>query len=770
MKKHLLLVFLIMLAVTLFACDPQSDPDPEPEGTTYSVTFLTSGGSSVEEQTVDENTAAVEPEAPTKNGESFRYWYIDDNNLPYDFSTPVTEDLVLKSVWSSDVSLGTSEAFDFTNLTTEFDVEDGTIDLYFESSGHVPYVKVTDFFDLLTGFIDPEVDITFTEDATGLTIFYQYYDEDEDETYDLECRFDVETNLITTNDPGFYWAYIYSVETNYGRNIEYLYDHESNEDIGGDEDVIYNLNLYDLDLTYYDDGVVAPYYLVNQLFAGSSYYNVYYNGEDLSGVYGTVSPGTMDYMSIRRSSLNSTTPTDDILQHSYDMFAFDLDYFYGLKDIADIDSYYTVLSAYQSELFSDDYEVVSQAIANILLLELDDPHTSYGFSGYYASTLYNPPTNMLSYYGERFNEYYMDGYVAVDDAIAAKWNVTDTSSWAYASSKRPDWWLIDETSAVISFDSFLTSDIEETETWSDEAYESVFEQVNILPAQDGGSRYFVYNQSDQDDDITETLIWGLDSTFVDDYSTALESDGWTEVIQSTLFDYHRNGYYTKTINDVDYMVTLNYKSSLDSAYIGLTSTLPETYEDDWLVQGDIEALIDADSAVYLESVLLDIIDSEPNVVNVGLDLTFNGGGNVGALYRIVGLITDQPFATSGYERDLDYYSTFYITTNYESYTQFDWFLLTSKVTYSAANELATIFAQNDLGMIIGRTTGGGAASITPILLPDGTFFTMSSNSLNALRLPDGTYEINEFGVDPDYEIDVEDLFDNDTLASILNGD
>src|SRR5690606_13927922 len=128
----------------------------------------------------------------------------------------------------------------------------------FPEGSVVPYVKVVDFFDLLAGFIDTEIEITFTEDEDSLEIFYQYYDEDEDHLYDLYNHYDLNTNLISTNEPGFYWAYIYSTETNCGRNIEYLYVYEANEYIEG-SNIVFNLNDYNLDLVYHDDGILAPY-------------------------------------------------------------------------------------------------------------------------------------------------------------------------------------------------------------------------------------------------------------------------------------------------------------------------------------------------------------------------------------------------------------------------------------------------------------------------------------------------------------------------------
>ena len=100
-----------------------------------------------------------------------------------------------------------------------------------------------------------------------------------------------------------------------------------------------------------------------------------------------------------------------------------------------------------------------------------------------------------------------------------------------------------------------------------------------------------------------------------------------------------------------------------------------------------------------------------------------------------------------------------------------WGLLVSKVSFSAANSMTTIFSENNLGTIIGIHTGGGTASITPVLLPSGTAFTMSSNSLSAFRLGTGTeqdpyvYEPNELGVEPDIIVSINMLYDEATLLT-----
>src|SRR5690606_26298053 len=170
----------------------------------------------------------------------------------------------------------------------------------------------------------------------------------------------------------------------------------------------------------------------------------------------------------------------------------------------------------------------------------------------------------------------------------------------------------------------------------------------------------------------------------------------------------------------------------------------------------------------------EILEEQPFVRNIVLDLTWNTGGNVGALYRVVGFITDQPFRVSSIDGDTGGYSSSYVYIDGVPYhSQLNWALLITPVTFSAANSMATIFMENDLGPIIGKKSGGGASSITPILLPNGTAFTMSSNSINAYRTGAGTEEdpyvfhSNEFGIVPTHPVPMNQIYDNAVLLGIL---
>lgn len=75
---------------------------------TAKITFK-SNGSTVAEQTValwtvntePASNYATEPTAPTREGYTFKYWYLDDESTKYNFATPVTDDITLNAKWEA---------------------------------------------------------------------------------------------------------------------------------------------------------------------------------------------------------------------------------------------------------------------------------------------------------------------------------------------------------------------------------------------------------------------------------------------------------------------------------------------------------------------------------------------------------------------------------------------------------------------------------------------------------------------------------------------
>ena len=67
---------------------------------TYSVTFISNGGSEVAPQTVEYNSTVSEPQEPTLEGYTFVGWYTDEGlTEEYNFATPVDDDVTLYAKW-----------------------------------------------------------------------------------------------------------------------------------------------------------------------------------------------------------------------------------------------------------------------------------------------------------------------------------------------------------------------------------------------------------------------------------------------------------------------------------------------------------------------------------------------------------------------------------------------------------------------------------------------------------------------------------------------
>ena len=65
---------------------------------TYTITFITNGGTTIPQQFIDYgNTITVTTEKP---GYNFEYWYLTDENVPFDLATPVSSDLILHAKWT----------------------------------------------------------------------------------------------------------------------------------------------------------------------------------------------------------------------------------------------------------------------------------------------------------------------------------------------------------------------------------------------------------------------------------------------------------------------------------------------------------------------------------------------------------------------------------------------------------------------------------------------------------------------------------------------
>ena len=144
-----------------------------------------------------------------------------------------------------------------------------------------------------------------------------------------------------------------------------------------------------------------------------------------------------------------------------------------------------------------------------------------------------------------------------------------------------------------------------------------------------------------------------------------------------------------------------------------------------------------DSFYYMKE-MLSRIEKHGGIKNVLLDLSRNGGGNMGATFRILGLMSDDDIvygssnvlSNSGYaikvRIDADEDDSY---DDEDAYTSYNWGILTSALTFSAANYLACNASYSGAAKIYGERSGGGACPIVGFVNADGSSFHMSGPSI-----------------------------------------
>ncbi|VEU80320.1 S41 family peptidase [Haploplasma axanthum] len=155
---------------------------------------------------------------------------------------------------------------------------------------------------------------------------------------------------------------------------------------------------------------------------------------------------------------------------------------------------------------------------------------------------------------------------------------------------------------------------------------------------------------------------------------------------------------------------------------------------------------------------------DDKVENVIIDLTLNTGGNLGAVLRMFAMMTDEEIWYHA-QNPLDKAKVSYGVTGdvKAEFSNYNYYIKTSSVTFSAANLTASI--AKELGIpVIGQKSSGGASSIGFFVLPDGSIIIMSSNMILS-RLEEGIYYSIENGIEPDYLL--KDLYDEKEIIDVI---
>jgi carboxyl-terminal processing protease len=215
------------------------------------------------------------------------------------------------------------------------------------------------------------------------------------------------------------------------------------------------------------------------------------------------------------------------------------------------------------------------------------------------------------------------------------------------------------------------------------------------------------------------------------------------------------------------------------------------YQSRWAVEDNIEALFgvgnlppavrlldnETIAVLFLRGFNVDtpdevkvILDGLPTTVeSVVVDLSFNGGGNVGAVLRLFGYITENEIQFSSMNPNDGSAATYVYDSTYDAF-DYNWYIMTSSVTFSAANLMASMAQEMGVATIIGTQSSGGAASIGMFVTPDGTLLFRSTNNVFATVEVDvnqnRTYTSVESGVVVDYVLT--NTYDNAALIALIN--
>ncbi|BAP39563.1 S41 family peptidase [Metamycoplasma canadense] len=214
----------------------------------------------------------------------------------------------------------------------------------------------------------------------------------------------------------------------------------------------------------------------------------------------------------------------------------------------------------------------------------------------------------------------------------------------------------------------------------------------------------------------------------------------------------------KNLNTDGYLIKGN------TAYIILSAFLAGTNE-------DIEKNNYLNDSFSFLKRNLEEISKNKNVKNIIIDISRNPGGNVGSMLKVLGLLTNKDII----QRSQDTQNKFKVTTKYkidannngdfndnDAFDQFNYYILTSKNTFSAANLFAGIAKEMNIAKIIGQKSGGGGSPIFPVVLNDQTSMLVSG-PLVFLNKINNIEQNLENGVEVDIKIDYKDFYDIDYL-------
>jgi C-terminal processing protease CtpA/Prc len=180
--------------------------------------------------------------------------------------------------------------------------------------------------------------------------------------------------------------------------------------------------------------------------------------------------------------------------------------------------------------------------------------------------------------------------------------------------------------------------------------------------------------------------------------------------------------------------------------------------------------------VYIIMYAHEQITNDPEIENVVVDLSCNGGGAADACVYLVAWMLGYcdtsvynsitgSSATTTYKIDVNMDGVF---DSKDSIADKNLYCMTSLASFSCGNYAPALLKSSGKVTIVGRTSGGGACIVLPAVLADGTIFCVSSSSQMSYVV-NGSYYHADTGVEPDVVLTkYESFYDRVALTEYLN--
>ena len=171
------------------------------------------------------------------------------------------------------------------------------------------------------------------------------------------------------------------------------------------------------------------------------------------------------------------------------------------------------------------------------------------------------------------------------------------------------------------------------------------------------------------------------------------------------------------------------------------------------------------------------IDSHGGINNIIIDLTNNGGGRNDALVFVEAYMTSDPVHTSmnrltgmtydvHYDVDINYDGVIDSNDTYQG--TYNFYLMTSQLSFSCGNYLPTTAYVNGYATLIGQQSGGGTCCVGFLTTAVGDMLRSSSNHFLGYW-SSGSFHNNESGIPVTKNItDAQNFYSNQYLYNLIH--